>query len=109
MGACQLLVSWAERGNEGLCHPASSHAFAYLVRITADCSHTLDPEVERFDRIACLLEEGDDKATKAAVNVQAEVVSLCELAKSDDVIFVSVWEVYARSDQLSKISRRLSL
>ena len=41
---------------------------------------------------------------EVAVNVQAEVVSLRELAERDDVILVAVWEVNARSDQLSMIS-----
>ena len=72
------------------------------MRVAAYGSDALDAEIEWLDWVACRLQERHDEAAKAAVDVQPNVVLLRKLAKSDDVVLASVWEIYRRSYELKE-------
>ena len=77
-----------------------SHDATYLVSITAYASDSLEPEVEYITRKVGAFKEGDYEASKATINMQADVILLCELGQSRDVVHVAIRKVHGRPDDL---------
>lgn len=71
--------------------------------IARDRSHTLNSEVEQFCRESSLLEERYNKATEAAVDMEANVVLLGNHSKSSDVVHGAIWEVDGGSNDLGRV------
>lgn len=72
----------------------------YLVRITTDTCHTRNSEIERLNSKTSFLQERHDEAAKATVHVKTNLVLQRKFAEGDDVILISVREVYGRANNL---------
>lgn len=68
--------------------------------VAANGGNTLDSEVKWLDGKPGLLKEGHDEAAEAAVDMEANVVLLRELAEGNYVILATVREVDGRADDL---------
>ena len=71
------------------------------MRVAADARHTTDPEVEWLQRPQPrLLDERYDERPETAIDVEADVVAVCQVAEGDDVVGIAVGEVYCRPHEL---------
>lgn len=81
------------------------------MRVAANGSDTLNPEVKRLYREACRLEEGHDEAAEAAVDVQTDIALLGQFSKCNNIVLAAVWEVnggtYKLCGVITKITPRV--
>lgn len=70
------------------------------MRIAADCRNALHRKVKRLMFESCRPQERHDKATKAAVDMQTNVILFGQFTQRDDVIHVPVGEVDCRANKL---------
>lgn len=70
------------------------------MRIATNRCYTRVPKVKYVALEACFLEERNDKAPKATIHVQADVVFCCKCRQFGDVVHASVREVHRRTDDL---------
>jgi hypothetical protein len=78
------------------------------VGIATDCCDAFHSKIEWLRREAGLLQERHKEAPETAVHMEANVVCLGELSKSDDIILTAVWEVDSGAHNLEYIMVSLS-
>ena len=54
-------------------------------------------------------DEGYDERSQTAIDVEPDVVFLCELREGGDVVHVPVGEIWSRTDELGKPPRSISI
>jgi hypothetical protein len=72
---------------------------AYLMRIAAYTSHSVNSKIKWTDGETCALQERHDKGTKTAVNMKANVILLGELAQCYNVILIAIWKIDCTSNE----------
>ena len=71
------------------------------MRVAADTRHAANAEVKRLERPqTCLLNERHNERPEAAIDVQSDIVTVCQVTECDDVVGVAVGEVYRRANDL---------
>lgn len=63
------------------------------MRVAANSSHTIQPEIERFHGETSFFKERHDEAAEATINVKTNLVLLGKFCEANDVILASIREV----------------
>lgn len=70
--------------------------------ITAYTRYSAETEIEYIAWVACTLQEWNDEASQTAVDMQPDIMLLCECGERRDIVHVSIRKVYRRADDLEQ-------
>lgn len=70
--------------------------------ITAYTRYSAETEIEYIARVACTLQERNNEASQTAVDMQPNIMLLCECGERRDIVHVSIRKVYRRADDLEQ-------
>lgn len=80
-----------------------------FVGVAANCCDAFHSKIEWLRREAGLLQERHNKAPETTVHMEANIVSLGELSKLNDIVLTAVWEVDSGTHDLEICHGELEL
>ncbi len=80
-----------------------------LVRVDGDTRDTIDAEIERWQRVACVFHEGQKESAQTSVHVNGYVILATQGGYLFDGIDDAVRETRCRTDQLNTRNIKLHI